>query len=97
MFPFSSAKISRDHFLVIDHKFRISPLPIFPISPPDSRKLLFLHTFSNSPLFSKNSLAFLHTLCVFRFSPTFTMMHSCITQYTYWTPLLPGFIYPARN
>jgi len=29
---------------------------------------------------------FLHTLCVFRFPPSLTMMHLCITQYTYWTP-----------
>src|SRR6218665_3855246 len=30
---------------------------------------------------------FLHTFCVFRFPPTLTMMHICITQCTYWTPL----------
>ena len=30
---------------------------------------------------------FLHTFCVFRFPPTLTMMHLCITQCTYWTPL----------
>src|SRR6218665_4146450 len=29
----------------------------------------------------------LHTFCVFRFPPTLTMMHLCITQCTYWTPL----------
>jgi len=29
----------------------------------------------------------LHTLCVFRFPLTLIMMHLCITQCTYWTPL----------
>ena len=32
----------------------------------------------------------LHTLCVFRFPPSLTMMHLCITQCTYWTPLHVG-------
>src|SRR6218665_3585119 len=43
-------------------------------------------TFKNAPCFRKIHL-FLHTLCVFRFPPTLTMMHLCITQCTYWTPL----------
>jgi len=30
---------------------------------------------------------FTHTLSVFRFLPSLTMMHLCITQCTYWTPL----------
>ena len=30
---------------------------------------------------------FFYILCVFRFPPTLTMMHLCITQCTYWTPL----------
>ena len=30
---------------------------------------------------------FLHTLCVFPVPPTLTMMHLCITQWTYWTPV----------
>jgi len=38
---------------------------------------------------------FLHTLRVFCFPPTFTMMHLCITQCTYWTPLLRGALSPA--
>jgi len=33
-------------------------------------------------------MCFLHTLCVFRFPPSLTMMRFCITQCTtYWTPL----------
>src|SRR6218665_911215 len=38
------------------------------------------------PVFEKFT-CFLHTLCVFRFPPTLTRMHLCITQCTYWTPL----------
>jgi len=31
-------------------------------------------------------MCFLHTLCVFRFPPSLTMMHLCITPHsTYWT------------
>src|SRR6218665_58446 len=42
------------------------------------------------PVFRKFN-SFLHTFCVF-FPPTLAMMHLCITQCTYWTPLLaqPG-------
>src|SRR6218665_170502 len=39
-----------------------------------------------SPLFSENSPAF-YILCVYISPPTLTMMHLCITQCTYWTPL----------
>src|SRR6218665_3697131 len=39
------------------------------------------------PLFSKIHVL-LHALHVFRFPPTLTMMHLCITQCTYWTPLI---------
>src|SRR6218665_3317727 len=54
-----------------------------------SRKLLFPPLISNtSPLFSENSPAF-YILCVY-FPPTLTMMHLCITQCTYWTPLSLG-------
>src|SRR6218665_874677 len=79
---FSSAKIS-DDFLVIDHKFRISP--IFPVSvhfSPVSRKLLFPPTLKNFPPVLEKFTCLLHTkLCVFRFLPTtLTMMHLCITQ-----------------
>ena len=88
---FPSAKISDDHFLVIDRKFRI-PL-CFPSSftfPPVSRKLLFPPYFEKfPPCFRKIRLLF-NTLCVFR-SPYFdheSMMHLCITRCTYCTPLL---------
>src|SRR6218665_522315 len=56
--------------------------------PPIFRQNYSFHsTFINfPPVFSKFT-CFLHTLCVFRFPPTFTMMHLCITQCTYWMPL----------
>src|SRR6218665_1404830 len=49
----------------------------------------FPSTFENFPPdFVKFACFYiLHTLRVFRFFPTFTMMHLCITQCTYWTPL----------
>ena len=86
---FSSAKISDDLFLVIDHKFRFSPyFRCFSTFPPCFAKInissLLWKMFP--PLLHKFT-CFLHTLRVFRFPPTFTMMHLCITQCTYWTPL----------
>src|SRR6218665_3353482 len=56
---FSSAEISDHLFLVIDHKFRISPyFPCFSTFSPISGKLLFPPTLKNSPLFYTNSPAF---------------------------------------
>src|SRR6218665_2355014 len=61
-----------DFFLVIDHKFRISPF--FAVSvhfPPVSRKLLFPPTLTNFlPLFYTNSSAF-YLLYVYFVSPYF--------------------------
>src|SRR6218665_2500259 len=74
-------------FLVIDHKFRIVP-PIFEfllyflcfsIFPPASRKLLFPPTFSNVPLFSKNSRVF-YMLYVYFVSPYFA--HDAFMHHT---------------
>ena len=66
------------------HPPQISDSPLFclfyNIFPPDSRKFLF------SLCFSK----FSHALRVFFLPPTLTMMHLCITQCTYWTPLDPS-------
>ena len=85
-FRFSSAKISYDLFLVINHKFRISFLfSLFQyIFPSVSRKLLF-HPYI-SLCFRKIHLLFTYFMCI-SFPPTLTMMHLCITQCTYWTPL----------
>ena len=65
----------------------VDNFPCFSTFPPVSRKLLFPPTFTNSPVFVTFT-CFLHTLCVFRFSPTLTVMHLCITQCTCWTPLM---------
>ena len=73
--------------LVIDHKFRISS-PIFAVSvhfPLFRENYYFPPTLTNFPPLHKFT-CFLHTLRVFRFPPTFTMMHLCINQCTYWTP-----------
>src|SRR6218665_73194 len=45
---------------------------------------------SKSPLFSKNSPAF---YILYEYFPSaFTVVHLCITQYTYWTPLGPALL-----
>src|SRR6218665_1994866 len=76
-------------FLVIDHKFQISPLfSLFQyISPLFRENYSFPPTLTNFPPLLDKFTCFLHTLRVFRFPPTLTMMHLCITQCTYWTPL----------
>src|SRR6218665_2755767 len=76
-------------FLVIDHKFRISPLfSLFQyIFPLFRENYSFPPTFTNFPPVLDKFTCFLHALSVFRFPPTLTMMHLCITQCTYWTPL----------
>src|SRR6218665_2527872 len=83
-FRFSSAKISDDLFF--SHPPQISNFPpVFLVSvhlPPVSRKLLFPPTFKNVPSVFEKFTCFLHTFCVFCFSPTLTMMHLCITPCT---------------
>ena len=85
---FSSAEISDDLFLVIDHKFRISPLfSLFQyISPSFAKMIISSLLWQILPVLDKFT-CFLHTLRVFCFPPTLTMIHLCITQCTYWTPL----------
>src|SRR6218665_2970175 len=85
IFPFSSAKISHHLFLVIDHKFRISPLFSHASVhfPSVSRKLLLPPTFTNfPPCFRKSDLLFTCFLCI-SFPPYFDHF----TQCTYWMPL----------
>ena len=84
-FPFSSAKI-----LVIDHKlFWISPyFACFSTFPPDSRKFIISPYFSKFPPCFPKIPQFFYILYVYLPPPTLTMMHLCITQCTYWTPLL---------
>src|SRR6218665_3171466 len=68
--------------MTINHKFNTFP-PYFAktILSPLLLKISY-------PVFIKFT-CFLHTLCVFRFPPSLTMMHLRITQCTYWTPLEP--------
>ena len=75
-------------FLVIDHKFRFPPLfSLFQyISPLFRKNYSFPLLLQISPPVLGKFICFLHTLHVF-FPPTLTMMHLCITQCTYWTPL----------
>src|SRR6218665_2625577 len=76
-------------FLVIDHKFRISPyFRYFSTFPSLFRENYYFPPYFDkfSPLFYTNSPTF-YILYVY-FPPTLTMMHLCITQCTYWTPLI---------
>ena len=61
------------------------------MSPPISGKLVFPHTFANFPPdFIKLTCFFTYFMC-FSFPPySLTVMHLCITQCTYWTPLIPS-------
>ena len=58
--------------------------PIFSVSvnflPLFRENYYFLLTFTNTPPVFEKIICFLHTLCVFRFPPTLTMMHLCITH-----------------
>src|SRR6218665_3628819 len=75
-------------FLVIDHKFRISPLfSLFQYISPCFAKIIFSPYFYNFfSCFRQIHLLFTYFTCIF--PPTLTMMHLCITQCTYWTPLV---------
>src|SRR6218665_1650900 len=74
---------------LFSHRPQISNFPLFQyISPLFRENYYFPPTLPNfrPPVFDKFT-CFLHTLRVFRFPPTLTMMHLCITQCTYWTPV----------
>jgi len=96
MLPFFWKKfpifIRQNFWWPFSHQPQISNvLPIFPVLlhfHPVSPKLLFPPTFSNFPPVFEKFTCFLHTLCLFLLPPTLTMMHLCITQCTYWTPLI---------
>ena len=74
------------------HRPQISNFaPIFPVSvhvPPCFAKIIISPPIlTYFPDVLDTFTCFLHTLRVFRFPPTLTMMHLCIIQCTYWTPL----------
>jgi len=91
MFRFSSAKISDELFF--SHRLQISNFPHyfrrFSTFPPISEKL-FPPYFCKFPQWFRKIYVILHTFCVFRFPPSLTMMHLCITKRTYWMPLIAG-------
>src|SRR6218665_1370456 len=86
--PVSDFPLFSKKFQTLRKIFTMLPFPdkFLDFHPPK-----FLMTFP--PYFNKFSpvldkfTCFLHTLRVFRFPPTLTMMHLCIIQCTYWTPL----------
>ena len=66
-------------------------LPLFPCFnsfPPYFEKILFSPYFCKIPPPNFLKLTCLYVLYVYFAPPTFTMMHLCITQCTYWTTLL---------
>src|SRR6218665_1505308 len=83
---FHPPKFLTTFFLVINRKFRISPLfPLFQyISPYFAKIIISPPTLTNFPPCFRQ----FHIFYVYFVSPpTLTMMHLCITQCTYWTPL----------
>ncbi len=90
IFPFSSAKISDDFFLVIDYKFVISPLfSLFQyISPCFGKTCTFPPYFRKIQTLPPRLIQFtIFRLHLRFFLPILIMMHLCVMLYTYWTPL----------
>ena len=85
-FTSSEKKISYHLFKIIFHKFEIS-LYFRSFGPiPSVSNKSFIPLLSQIAQFRKISV-FCTCFLWFSFSPTFTTMHLCITQCTYWTPL----------
>src|SRR6218665_2023109 len=74
-----------------NHRPQISNFP--PIFAVSVHFPLFRENYYFPPYFDKfppvlgKFTCFLHILRAFRVPPTLTLMHLCITQCTYWTPL----------
>ena len=86
-FRFSSAKISDDLLLVINHKWRIPPFSLFQyISPLFRQNYSFLSTFQNFSLFSVNLRVF-YMLYVFFVSTYF--YHDAFMHHTMHVGLGP--------
>src|SRR6218665_1110384 len=86
----SSAKISDNFFLSSTTNSEFPPIYIFSLFQyisTISQKLLFSPYFSKFlSRFCRIYVLFTYFIC-FSFLPSLTMMHLCITQCTYWTPL----------
>ena len=106
---FSQFDLFQENFSIFNHQTFWRPFflkllmktlefpPIFPVSiysPPILRNSSF-PTFPISHWFRK-IYVFLHSLC-FSFPPTLTMMHLCITQCTYWTPLVKWVVHQGYS
>ena len=78
-------------FISLSHRPQISNFPLFSlfqyISPCFAKIIIFPYFDKFSPLFYTNSPAFYMLYVFFVYPPTFTMIHLCISQCTYWTPL----------
>src|SRR6218665_2191228 len=88
-FRFSSANISDDPFF--SHRPQISNFPpSLPLSVhfPLFRENYYFPLLLKIPPLFKKFTCFLLTFFVFCVPSTLTMMHLCITQCTYWTPLI---------
>ena len=84
----------KNRLFVIDHWFLISSLfSLFQSIPLYFGQIFISPAFQNDPPDFVKFPCFLHTFCDFRFPSTLTRMHLCITQCTYWTPLLTRPIY----
>src|SRR6218665_3579602 len=89
-FDFHPPKFLMTFFSFFSHRPKISNFPPFflfhNISPLFPENYYFFPYFSKlSPCFTQIHLLFTYFACIFL--PTLTMMHLCITQCTYWTPL----------
>ena len=91
LFPKNFLTFIRQNFwLFFSHRPQISNFPpIFAVSvhfPPVSWKLFFPPYFYKfPPVLGKFTCLFTYFTCIS--PPNLTMMHLCITQCTYWTPL----------
>ena len=81
---FSSTKLLMTFFSHLPQIWNFPPIFAVSIHSP-----YFAGNFSFPLYFSKFPLWFrkIYILCHFRLPPTLTMMHLCITQCMYWTPL----------
>src|SRR6218665_3023057 len=81
---------------VIDRKFRFPPIfaKTLHFSPLYREIYSIPHYFLKFPSDFVKLTCFSDFTC-FSFPPSLTMMHLCITQSTYWTPLSSGF--PTRS
>src|SRR6218665_72734 len=88
--PTISEKNSKLVENIHNYKFEISPLfSLFHyiFTPYIGKIIISPYFYKFAPDFVKFTCSFTYYLC-FSFPPTLTMMHLCITQCAYWTPLL---------